>query len=243
MRGLVLALRSNHMKLWLPSQSTKFIYQHWFLIYLITSNDRIKSKSTKDRVANTIISFLCFIVSRPTRLKYESKYCWMNHQLNSWCLFWPAGTDIAGEVVGLGPGVTSFAIGDKISSWTDIRVCALFWLLHYVTYPTLLAIHNRDKTSEHTWKHLSFALLKGLQSFPPYVFLRDDKIYLLTQHTSGRELVVLHTTLSLLSKSSSVCLEVVWKFERRKFCIGSLRSNSFWYAKNVLKWVVLNEPK
>jgi hypothetical protein len=137
---------------------------------------------TKDRVANTIISFLCFIVSRPTRLKYKLKYCWLSHQLNSWCLLWLAGTDIAGEVVGLGPGVTSFAVGDKISSKTDTRVCALFWLLHYVISPTLLAIRNRDKTSEHTWKHLSFALSKGLQSFPPYVFLGDDKIYFLTQH-------------------------------------------------------------
>jgi len=33
-----------------------------------------------------------------------------------------AGTDIAGEVVALGPGVTSFAIGDKVSSWTDVQV-------------------------------------------------------------------------------------------------------------------------
>ena len=74
----------------------------------------------------------------------------MKHQLNSWCLLWLAGTDIAGEVVGLGPGVTSFAVGDKISSWTDLRVCTLLWLLDYVIYPALLAIRNLDKTSEHT---------------------------------------------------------------------------------------------
>lgn len=40
-----------------------------------------------------------------------------------------AGTDIAGEVVALGPGVTSFAIGDKVSSWTDTRVCKQKWML------------------------------------------------------------------------------------------------------------------
>ena len=73
----------------------------------------------------------------------------MKHQLNSWCLLWLAGTDIAGEVVGLGPGVTSFAVGDKISNWTDLRVCTLLWLLDYVIYPALLAIRNLDKTSEH----------------------------------------------------------------------------------------------
>jgi len=31
------------------------------------------------------------------------------------------GTDIAGEVVGLGPGVTSFAIGDKVSCFTGLK--------------------------------------------------------------------------------------------------------------------------
>lgn len=36
---------------------------------------------------------------------------------------WMSGTDMAGEVVGLGPGVTSFAVGDKVSCWSDIRVC------------------------------------------------------------------------------------------------------------------------
>jgi NADPH:quinone reductase-like Zn-dependent oxidoreductase len=35
------------------------------------------------------------------------------------------GTDIAGEVIGLGPGVTSFAIGDKVSSWTGVAVCTM----------------------------------------------------------------------------------------------------------------------
>lgn len=35
---------------------------------------------------------------------------------------WMAGTDFAGTVVGLGPGVTSFAIGDKVSCNTELRV-------------------------------------------------------------------------------------------------------------------------
>jgi NADPH:quinone reductase-like Zn-dependent oxidoreductase len=33
-----------------------------------------------------------------------------------------AGTDIAGEVVGLGPNVTSLAIGDKVSCYTELKV-------------------------------------------------------------------------------------------------------------------------
>jgi NADPH:quinone reductase-like Zn-dependent oxidoreductase len=37
-----------------------------------------------------------------------------------------SGTDIAGEVVGLGPGVTTFAVGDKVSSWLGLKkVCLL----------------------------------------------------------------------------------------------------------------------
>ncbi len=37
-----------------------------------------------------------------------------------------SGTDIAGEVVGLGPGVTNFAVGDKVSSWLGLKkVCLL----------------------------------------------------------------------------------------------------------------------
>lgn len=36
------------------------------------------------------------------------------------------GTDIGGEVVALGPGVTSFAIGDKISSWAGVGLGGAF---------------------------------------------------------------------------------------------------------------------
>lgn len=40
-----------------------------------------------------------------------------------------AGTDLAGEVVGLGPGVTSFAIGDKVASWTGAGVCTILLVI------------------------------------------------------------------------------------------------------------------
>lgn len=52
---------------------------------------------------------------------------WKVIQAGLFKLFLPAklpyipGTDMAGEVVGLGPGVTSFAVGDKVSCWSDIR--------------------------------------------------------------------------------------------------------------------------
>jgi NADPH:quinone reductase-like Zn-dependent oxidoreductase len=34
-----------------------------------------------------------------------------------------AGTDISGEVVGVGPGVANFIPGDKIISWINLLVC------------------------------------------------------------------------------------------------------------------------
>lgn len=37
-------------------------------------------------------------------------------------LDWMAGCDIGGEVVALGPGVTSFAIGDKVLCCTNLKV-------------------------------------------------------------------------------------------------------------------------
>ena len=60
-----------------------------------------------------------------------------------------AGTDLAGEVVGLGPGVTSFAIGDKVASWTGTAVCTLlcspaFLLLIYCG---LCMIQNHIRSS------------------------------------------------------------------------------------------------
>ena len=44
----------------------------------------------------------------------------------------------------------------------------------------------------------------------------------------GWELVVLHTTPSMFGKLS--CLEVVWRFERRTFYIGSLSVKVMWHA-------------
>lgn len=46
----------------------------------------------------------------------------MQNMLTLLLINWMAGIDFAGTVVDLGPGVTSFAIGDKVSCYADARV-------------------------------------------------------------------------------------------------------------------------
>jgi D-arabinose 1-dehydrogenase-like Zn-dependent alcohol dehydrogenase len=37
------------------------------------------------------------------------------------CVYCLSGTDVAGEVVSLGPGVKTLAVGDKVSSWLSFK--------------------------------------------------------------------------------------------------------------------------
>ena len=55
--------------------------------------------------------------------------------------------------------------------------------------------------------------------------------------TLGRELVIMHTLSSMFARFCGSCLEVVWRFEQKKFSIGSLRVELILTCREVLKCV------
>jgi hypothetical protein len=56
----------------------KVIYQHWFPMYVLTSNYNIESMPTKHKVANLAFSIYIFMVARSQRYNYVF-HCRMKH--------------------------------------------------------------------------------------------------------------------------------------------------------------------
>jgi NADPH:quinone reductase-like Zn-dependent oxidoreductase len=92
------------------------------------------------------------------------------------------GTDIAGEVVALGPGVTSFAVGDKVSSWTDIKNGGS--LAEYAIAPIRTTAKRPESVSAIDGASLGVAGVTALQS------VRDSAGIKLDGSSAGKNLLI-----------------------------------------------------
>ena len=52
------------------------------------------------------------------------------------------GTDVAGEVVAVGPGVDTFTSGDKVLSWIDLRVNSDLYTIKKILCACLLMLYH-----------------------------------------------------------------------------------------------------
>ncbi|KAG0564824.1 hypothetical protein KC19_8G142800 [Ceratodon purpureus] len=82
------------------------------------------------------------------------------------------GTDLAGEVVGLGPGVTSFAIGDKVASWTGTAIGGA--LAEYAVAPIKSTVKRPANVSAVDGAALGIAGQSALQSLRDYGDIKLD---------------------------------------------------------------------
>lgn len=98
------------------------------------------------------------------------------------------GTDLAGEVVGLGPGVTSFAIGDKVASWTGVGIGGA--LAEYAVAPIKSTAKRPANVSPVDGAALGVAGQSALQSLRDYGDIKldgssKDKNILVTAASGG----------------------------------------------------------
>ncbi|CAM6022706.1 unnamed protein product [Sphagnum balticum] len=82
------------------------------------------------------------------------------------------GTDIAGEVVGLGPGVTTFAVGDKVSSWLGLKKGGS--LAEYAVAPITSTVKRPEGVSAIDGASLGVAGSTALQALRDLVGWKFD---------------------------------------------------------------------
>jgi D-arabinose 1-dehydrogenase-like Zn-dependent alcohol dehydrogenase len=83
-----------------------------------------------------------------------------------------SGTDIAGEVVGLGPGVTTFAVGDKVSSWLGLKKGGS--LAEYAVAPITSTVKRPEGVSAIDGASLGVAGSTALQALRDLVGWKFD---------------------------------------------------------------------